>query len=117
MWRAISKAGTIDFRAGKTHLTDMNAQTKMSEKGQVVIPKDVRDRLRLAPGDKFEVVERPDGVLLRKASTKSGESFETITARIHAITAKYRRFPPPSIEDMNQAVADMWASGGPRWDD
>lgn len=92
----------------------MNAHTKMSEKGQVVIPKDVRDRLRFAPGDRLEVVERPDGVLLRKPSENSGESFEEITARIRA-RVKYDG-PPVTIEEMNGAIAEMWAAGGPRWD-
>lgn len=88
----------------------------MSEKGQVVIPKDVRDRLRLSAGDRLEVVERPDGVLLRKRKTaKTGESFEEITARIRA-RVKYDG-PPVSIEDMNRSIADMWAKGGPSWDD
>ncbi|AOH86447.1 hypothetical protein AWL63_02435 [Sphingomonas panacis] len=86
----------------------MTAQTKMSEKGQVVIPKDVRDRLRLAPGDRLEVIERPDGVLLRKPSLKSGESFEAITARIHARISKYRQ-PPLSIEEMGRAIDEAAA--------
>jgi AbrB family looped-hinge helix DNA binding protein len=94
----------------------MNAHTTLSEKGQVVIPKDVRDRLRLVPGDRLEVVERPDGVLLRKrASTKSGETFQQITARIRS-RIKYDG-PAVSIEDMDRAITEMWASGGPRWDD
>ena len=100
---------------GKTHLTGMNAQTKMSGKGQVVIPKDVRDRLGLDSGDRFDVIERPDGVLLRKTSTKSDESFETITARLRS-RIRYDG-PPISIEDMSASVAQMWATGGPRWDD
>jgi AbrB family looped-hinge helix DNA binding protein len=92
----------------------MNANTTLSAKGQVVIPKDVRERLKLAPGDKLEVVERPDGVLLRKRRTKSGESFEAITERIGKIT-NYRG-PPLSLEEMDQAIAEMWATGGPRYD-
>lgn len=44
----------------------MNARTKVSPKGDVAIPKDVRDRLAWAPGTPLEVVETPDGVSLRK---------------------------------------------------
>lgn len=92
----------------------MNAITKMSGKGQVVIPKDVRDRFHFAPGDKLDVIERPDGVLLRRPATKGGETFDEITARIRSIV-KYTG-PPVSIEDMHQSIADMWATGGPRYD-
>lgn len=92
----------------------MNARTTVSAKGQVVIPKDVRDRLKLAAGDKLEVVERPDGVLLRKPAVKSGESFEEITARIRS-RINYQG-PPVSLEEMDQAIADMWARGGPNYD-
>lgn len=99
---------------GKTHLTIMNAQTRLSAKGQVVIPKDVRDRYRFAVGDDLEVIERPDGVLLRKRPVKSGETFEEITARIRA-RVKYDG-PAVSIEDMNQAIKDMWSRGGPNYD-
>jgi AbrB family looped-hinge helix DNA binding protein len=91
----------------------MNAQTTVSSKGQIVIPKDVRDRLKITAGDQFEVVERPDGVLLRKASAKSGKSFEEVTAKIKSII-RYDG-PPVSIEEMNEAVADMWAAGGPKY--
>lgn len=77
----------------------MNARTTLSAKGQVVIPKDVRDRLKLAPGDKLDVVERPDGVLLRKQPAKTGEDFDTITKRIRALV-NYTG-PVVSIEEMN----------------
>jgi AbrB family looped-hinge helix DNA binding protein len=93
----------------------MNAQTKMSEKGQVVIPKDVRSRLGLLPGDRLEVVERPDGVLLRKAHRKSEESYEAITTRLRA-RIRYDG-PPVSVGEMNEAIEGMSAAGGPRWSD
>jgi antitoxin PrlF len=37
---------------------------RLTSKGQVTIPKAVRDRLRLQPGDEIEFVETPEGVRL-----------------------------------------------------
>lgn len=94
----------------------MNAHTKMSERGQVVIPKEVRDRLRIAVGDRLEVVERPDGVLLRKPSDgKSGRSFEEITVRLREIASAYNG-PPVSIEEMNETIAEGWRDAALRSD-
>lgn len=80
----------------------------------MVIPKDVRDRLQLATGDKLDVIERADGVLLRKPLTKTGESFETLARRIRA-RVDYNG-PAVTLEEMDAAIGAMWASGGPRWD-
>ena len=92
----------------------MNARTTMSAKGQVVIPKDVRDALGLKPGQALDVVQTAGGVMLRPVALKSGRSFEEITAEIRA-RIKYDG-PPVSIEDMHQSLGEMWAGGGPRWD-
>lgn len=89
----------------------MNAPINVSSKGQIVIPKDVRDRLNIRAGDQLDIVERPDGVLLRKQALKSGKSFEECMAIIRG-AIKYDG-PPVSIEDMNASIADMWKSGGP----
>jgi len=45
--------------------------TKMSSKGQVVIPKDIRDRLGLKEGDRIAVEETEGRVVLRKISIES----------------------------------------------
>jgi len=92
----------------------MSAQTRLSAKGQVVIPKDVRDALGLKVGQEFEVVPSGGGVLLLPKVKKSGRSFEEITAELRALI-KYDG-PPATLEEMDQAVEDMWKSGGPRWD-
>ena len=92
----------------------MNAQTRMSVRGQVVIPKDVRDRYRFDAGEPLDVIERPDGVLIRKRPKKSSETFEEITARIRALV-KYDG-PPVSIEEMNQTIDQMWTDAALRSD-
>jgi len=38
----------------------------MSTKGQVVIPRVIREELALKPGDDFDVVRRQDAVVLRR---------------------------------------------------
>ena len=92
----------------------MNTVTHISEKGQVVIPKATRDRLKLVKGDRLDVIERPDGVLLRIQPRSEKGDFDEITARIRARNTY--KGPPVSIEDMNTAIAEMWAKGGPSWD-
>ena len=43
--------------------------TRLSSKGQVIIPKDVRERQRWKPGQTFEVIEMEEGILLRPQGT------------------------------------------------
>lgn len=87
----------------------MNAKTTMSAKGQVVIPKEVRDALGLVPGQTLDVVRTQSGVLLRPMHQKSGRSAEEIFARIREIAPKWEG-PPVSIEDMNKGVDAMFAA-------
>lgn len=84
----------------------MNAQTRLSAKGQVVIPKDVRDRLGLKPGDRLDVVETAGGVLLKVSASGEKLSVEEAIARFREIV-KYDG-PPVSIEDMNFSIGEMW---------
>jgi AbrB family looped-hinge helix DNA binding protein len=53
----------------------MNMQIRVSSKGQVVIPKDVRDRLKLLPGSALEVVELAGGVFLKTTNTSKKHTF------------------------------------------
>ena len=47
--------------------------TKVSDKGQVVIPKEVRDRLKMGPGTKLIVVATDDAVVLQRIETVAGK--------------------------------------------
>jgi len=88
----------------------MNAKTTLSAKGQVVIPKDVRDQLGLSPGQVLDVVPMGGGVLLKPQHRKSGRSFEEIMAAIRA-RIDYDG-PPITIEEMNQTIAEGWRKAG-----
>jgi AbrB family looped-hinge helix DNA binding protein len=90
----------------------MNAQTRVSAKGQVVIPKEIRTRHQMSAGRVLDVIETPEGVLLRPAAVKQGISKEEALARIRA-TVKYEG-PTVTIEEMNETIEQMWAQGGPK---
>jgi len=43
----------------------MSHTTTLSSKGQVILPKAVREARRLKSGERFTVEDRPEGILLR----------------------------------------------------
>ena len=53
--------------------------TKLSSKGQIVIPQQVRDELKLKDGETFAVIGREDTIILKKVSVPSPkEVFERL---------------------------------------
>jgi AbrB family looped-hinge helix DNA binding protein len=54
------------------------ATTRMSSKGQVVIPETIRKQLNLKEGAQFIVVGEGDVVILKTISTPSIESFDAL---------------------------------------
>ena len=85
----------------------MNAKTKLSAKGKVVIPKDVRDHLGLKPGQQLDVIETAGGVLLRPTFRKSGRSTEEILSSLRELSSPYRGRPIP-IEEIDAAAREAW---------
>ena len=47
----------------------------MTSKGQMTIPKEIRDGLKLKPQDKVSLVLLPDGTVLMRAKTRSLSEF------------------------------------------
>lgn len=78
----------------------MNARTKISAKGQIVIPKAGRDRRHWSEGDRLDVIETAGGVLLRPLQDR----------RERISIEEFRRRVPPhkgrtiSFEEMEAAV-------------
>jgi AbrB family looped-hinge helix DNA binding protein len=54
------------------------ATTKMSSKGQVVIPEEIRDRLGLEAGIQFVVIGERDVVILKALSAPSMRDFDDL---------------------------------------
>lgn len=77
------------------------ATTKMSSKGQIVIPEEVRKRLNLKPGAQFVVVGENDVVILKAISPPSPDEFDDliVKARREAKTAGLKQ------ADIREAIA------------
>lgn len=74
--------------------------TRLSTKGQVVLPKAIRDAKRWAPGAELAVEETPEGVLLRPLRPFPPTRLDDVAGCLHYSG------PARSIEDMEQAIAD-----------
>jgi len=63
--------------------------TKLSDKGQVVIPKDVRERMGLKPGSRFLVIATDDAIILQRLEVvKKRMKIEEIMEKAKAITER-----------------------------
>jgi AbrB family looped-hinge helix DNA binding protein len=76
------------------------ATTRLSSKGQVVIPEEVRKSLGLKEGDQFVVIGKGDAVILKSISEPSFEDFEELLkeAQKQAKKAKLKK------SDIQEAV-------------
>jgi AbrB family looped-hinge helix DNA binding protein len=79
------------------------ATTKMSSKGQVVIPEEIRQRLGLDAGTQFVVVGEDDVVILKMVRAPSMKDFDRLIAKAcaQAKSAKLKR------SDISAAVSDV----------
>ena len=77
-------------------------EATLTSKGQVTLPKEIRDALGLKAGDRLLFVLRPDGSLAVHPKTRSVRSLYGILGR-----------PPKGrhlkVEDMDDAIADAVA--------
>ena len=74
--------------------------TELSAKGQIVLPKSVRDAHGWVLGDEFAVEDAPGGVLLRpRSGAKPGENGDLVGA------LKRNGGKPVSLEAMETAIA------------
>jgi len=63
--------------------------TKVSEKGQVVIPKEIRDKLKFTVGAKLLVIATEDAVVLQRIETVAGKMrMKDILERVRSLTGR-----------------------------
>lgn len=73
-------------------------QSRLSSKGQLVIPKEVRDFLRVTAGDRIDFVVRDDGqVVIRPAVTEFSD--------LRGLLAR-RDGKGLTVEEMNEAIRE-----------
>ena len=64
------------------------ATTKLSSKGQVVIPEEIRQRLGLKEGTQFVVVGERDVVILKSIAPPAMEEFDELVRRARGAARK-----------------------------
>ena len=64
------------------------ATTKLSSKGQVVIPEDVRKELGLEPGTQFVVMGEGDLVILKKIEAPDRSEFLALAKKVRSQVRK-----------------------------
>jgi antitoxin PrlF len=68
----------------------------VTSKGQIVIPKAIRDRLELHPGDQVDFIVQHDGAVLLRPAVEDVRALEGL---LHRAGRK-----PVTIEEMSHAV-------------
>ena len=77
----------------------MAASTTVSTKGQVILPKAIRDQLHWDPGTRLTVEQTPDGVLLRQQTTTFAPTQPDDVFACLPVTGA-----PKSTDDMNAGI-------------
>ena len=77
--------------------------TKMSSRGQVVIPEPIRTQLGLEPGAEFVVVAKDDVLVLKQLSAPSWEQFESLVGEAR----RQARAAGLSPRHINQSIAKV----------
>lgn len=73
--------------------------TTVSTKGQVILPKAIRDQHHWEPGTRLTVENTPDGVLLRAVRLSPPSRPEDVFGMLHDGR------PAATIEEMDEAIA------------
>jgi AbrB family looped-hinge helix DNA binding protein len=83
----------------------MGSLAKITTKGQITLPKDVRDRHGLKPGDRVEFVEEDGKTWVRPRNIRAVDLIGVLG-------------PPPNgpktLEEIEEGIAEAWREHGAR---
>jgi AbrB family looped-hinge helix DNA binding protein len=81
----------------------MDMINTVTSKGTTTIPKAIRDKLGIAPGDQVQFIEKGDDIFIKKSMT---------LADIRSMSAKYicgKNIAPPTNQEIKEGMADQAA--------
>jgi antitoxin PrlF len=77
--------------------------TSLSTRGQVVIPNDIREKIKLEPGTKMIIIQEGDNILLKPIKASKMSQFD----KIIAIGDKARKELNLKESDVDQAIKNV----------
>lgn len=82
----------------------MSVEIKVSSKGQIVIPKDVREALRLVPGSTLRLTRHGQRIVLESPEVERPKiSYEEFRRRV----PRYEG-PPVPVEEMTSRIGELF---------
>jgi len=76
---------------------------KMSKKGQLVVPKDIREKEHLEPSDKFIAIPIKDGVIFKRIKIDLEKEYRELKKKVR------ERFEEEEIDEDEVEKAVEWA--------
>lgn len=74
-------------------------ESTLTSKGQITLPKALRDELHLRSGDRIAFERNDDGSYILRPKTVSAASLK-------GFLKDFYKGPPKTVEDMNRAIAE-----------
>jgi AbrB family looped-hinge helix DNA binding protein len=74
----------------------VSARTRVSTKGQVILPKAIRDKRNWTPGTELTIEDKPEGVLLKASPAVAPTKIEEVFGRLGPVDRVL------TIEDMER---------------
>src|SRR5216684_3756796 len=91
------KGGVLYYEVKKTCCGKEMLTSRLTSKGQITLPKEIRDRLKLRPGHRLEFHITREGTVLLRPRNRDIRELKGIVRSPHA--------KPVTVQEMNQAIA------------